>query len=101
MYEKNDKRRLYWLIHAFIEESMSASEFCDEFYYSYDLQIDKNVLSDLEKKVFLAIDSIASRYSEFQEDHVLYPNAYTTELELREVVMQSVAILSTEEARAM
>ena len=40
MYEKNDKRRVYWLIDLYLAGKIDDKTFCDEFYYSYGLEMD-------------------------------------------------------------
>lgn len=52
MYKKEDKRRLYQLMDMFITSQIKASVFCDEFYYSYDLEIDSDTLSNEEQLAF-------------------------------------------------
>ena len=54
MFEKDDKRRLYQLMDMFLSGEITASVFCDEFYYSYDLGIDYDILNDAEQKAFEA-----------------------------------------------
>ncbi len=52
MYEKNDKRRVYWLIDLYLAGKIDDKTFCDEFYYSYDLEMDGSTLTKLEREVF-------------------------------------------------
>ena len=44
MYEKNDKRRVYWLIDLYLAGKIDDKTFCDEFYYSYGLEMDGSTL---------------------------------------------------------
>ncbi len=52
MFKRNDKRRLYWLIDQYILGKINDRTFCDEFYYSYDLEMDYSTLTGLEYKLF-------------------------------------------------
>ena len=47
MYDNNDKRRLYWLIDQYLLNKIDESIFCDEFYYSYDLEVSSETLSEI------------------------------------------------------
>ena len=85
MYSKDDKRRLYWLIEQYINTKIKIKEFEDEFYLSYDLEINYNDLSPLEEKEFSELANTVSRYSEFDSDHKLDIKAFTTEEEVREM----------------
>ncbi|TLU98951.1 magnesium and cobalt transport protein CorA [Dyadobacter luticola] len=89
MFEKNDKRRLYWLIDQYLLGQMTERDFCDEFYYSYSLEISDNDLTELEKRNFSELDKIASRYSEFEEDHKSYPKAFYTATQLKEKIQET------------
>lgn len=89
MFKKNDKRRLYQLMDMFIMSQITASVFCDEFYYSYDLEIDSTMLSNKEQSAFSELSIVSSRFSPFESDHDRYPNAFFTEKELRQKVIET------------
>lgn len=76
MFEKNDKQRLYQLMDMYLTGEISAKVFCDEFYYSYDLEIDSDSLTDIEKVVFAELSTVSDRFSEFGEDHIKYPKGF-------------------------
>ena len=82
MYDKKDKRQLYWLIDSSLSGKIDLSTFCDEFYYSYDLELDKGSLSTLEASLFEELNSTASRFSKYDSDHKLDSKAFSTEEEL-------------------
>lgn len=82
MYPRNDKRRLYQLMEMYLANVIVSSVFCDEFYYCYCLRIDIADLTEKEKQLFEEIEEISSRFSPYEEDHKMAPNAYTTEKEL-------------------
>ena len=69
MYAKNDKRRLYQLMDMYVDGVITASVFCDEFYYAF---------------------------SEFESDHQLDPKAFSTEYELRQKILEVRNILKNE-----
>ncbi|WP_256002774.1 colicin immunity domain-containing protein [Pedobacter deserti] len=83
MYEKSDKRRLYWLINKYLNNEIDERTFCDEFYYSYSLELNNEELTDIERKMFYELDLVVSRFSEFESDHELDINAFSTVEELR------------------
>ena len=89
MYQKNDKRRLYQLMDMFLERAISASVFCDEFYYCYDLEVDYATLTSLEYSTFSGLDIVSSRFSEFEKDHIQYPKGFYTEEELRNKILET------------
>ena len=65
MYAKNDKRRLYQLMDMYVDGVITASVFCDEFYYAYDLEIADKDLTETERYMFTELDKISSRFSEW------------------------------------
>ena len=73
----------------FLTEQISASTFCDEFYYSYDLEIDDNTLSSTEKEAFADLSKVSSRFSPFKEDINKYPGVYYNEEELRKKAIET------------
>lgn len=89
MFEKNDKKRVYWLIDQYLSGKINAKVFCDEFYYSYDLEINSKSLTELEHKAFSDLSTVAGRFSEFEEDHKNCPKAFFTEEELRQKVIET------------
>jgi hypothetical protein len=89
MFEKNDKRRLYQLINMYLSGIITASVFCDEFYYSYSLEINDENLSQMEQKYFSELEKMTDWFSEFENDHIKYPGLYCNELELRQKVIET------------
>jgi len=95
MYAKNDKRRLYWLMSSYLEGTINESVFCDEFYYSYDLEIrGSNTLCQEEIDLFKELNLTSSRYSPYKSDHELDSKAFTTEKQLRDKVYEVYSKLS-------
>ena len=46
--------------------------FCDEFYYSYGLEMDGSTLTKLEREVFDVLSIVTGRFSCYEEDLKLY-----------------------------
>ena len=88
MYKKSDKKRLYWIIDKYLSEKMTSEEFCEDFYESYDLEIDSSKFSSIEEKAFDELSEIAGRYSDSEEDHKASGFFYT-EKELRDKVIET------------
>lgn len=82
MYNKNDKRRLYWLIDEYLTGKINDVTFCDEFYESYDMEIASEALNEVEKIAFNELSQVASRFSQYESDHELDANAFSTSKEL-------------------
>jgi len=89
MYEKSDKQRLYWLIDQYLLGKINESTFCDELYYSYDLEIDSNTLTDVEKLAFSALSMVCSRFSQYEEDHNLDSRAFSTVKEVNQKIIET------------
>jgi hypothetical protein len=89
MYKKDDKQRLYWLIDEYLAGNIDESTFCDEFYYSYDLEIDNNILNNNEQQAFSELSKITSRFSQYEEDHKLDEQAFSTVSELRHKIIET------------
>lgn len=89
MFEKNDKRRLYWLIDQYLSEQINGWLFCNEYYYSYSLEIKSDDLTDIEQAAFSELDKISSRYTDVQEDLIKYPDTYYNEEQLKQKVIET------------
>lgn len=86
MFEKNDKRRIYWLMDNYLSGNINATTFCDEFYYSYNLEIKDSTLDKDEKQYFSILDEVVSRFSQFEEDLEKYKGVYYSEEELKKQI---------------
>jgi len=89
MYEKSYKRRLYWLIDQYLSGKIDEPTFCDEFYYSYDLEISNETLSDVEQQTFAELSNVSSRFSQYEEDHKLDARAFSTVQELKQKIIET------------
>ncbi|HZW61017.1 MAG TPA: hypothetical protein VFF04_02225 [Candidatus Babeliales bacterium] len=67
---------------------MSAWSFCNEFYYCYDLELDSSTLTPLESALFSKLSTVSNRFSPYKEDHGRHPRLYSTEVELKELVIE-------------
>jgi len=91
-----EKQKLYWLIDEYMSGNINESTFCDEFYYCYDLQLDRDTLTDIEKKAFSDLSLISSRFSQYEEDHMLDALAFSTTEELKKKIISTKEILSVQ-----
>lgn len=88
MFDKNDKRILYWLLNQYLSGKITARIFCDEFYYCYDIEMDYSTLTAEEYEVFSELAKVAGRFSEYKEDHKLDSKAFYTTDELKLKVIE-------------
>lgn len=89
MYERTDKRRIYQLIEMYLSGQIDEVSFCDEFYESYDLEVDHSTLTKEERKAFIELGVVAGRFSEFEEDHKKYPGTYYTKEKLKQQILKT------------
>jgi len=89
MFEKEDKRRLYWLIDQYLSGKITERVFCDEFYYCYDLEMDYTTLTEFEHRIFSELSTITGRFSEYEEDHKLDARAFYSVEQLREKIIET------------
>lgn len=94
MYDKSDKRRLYWLIDQYLSSKIDEAAFCDEFYLSYDLEINNETLTAIERQVFKELSKVSSRFSQYAEDHKLDAKAFSTIQELKQRIIETKETLS-------
>lgn len=93
MYNKDDKRRLYWLIDEYIAGNINESIFCDEYYYCYGLELNGSTLNNIEKKAFQELSKVASRFSPHLEDHKLDVHAFSSIEELKKKINEIKSLL--------
>ena len=89
MFNINDKKKLYWLLDQYLLGKINERTFCDEFYYSYDLEIKHKDFTKEEVDIFSDLSLVLSRFSEFEEDHLLSSKAFSTKEELMKKVKES------------
>lgn len=89
MFKKEDKKKLYWLIDQYLLGKINASTFDDEFNICYNLHLDYDTLTFTEEKIFSDLGIVASRFSPYEKDHSDFPNAFYTEEELKEKILEA------------
>lgn len=94
MYEKTDKRRIYQLIDMYLSGGIKESDFCNEFYYSYDLELDCDTLTEDERKAFDDLSKTVDWFSEFEEDIKKYPGTYYAKEDLIKKIIETKERLS-------
>ena len=84
MYEKSDKRRLYWLMECYLDGKIDESTFCDEYYYSHDLEIGRNSnsFSIEEKTLFFELEMFLNQFAPDEQFHKRFPGSFWTKQEL-------------------
>lgn len=96
--DKRSKNYIYHLMKELVKKEISPRKFCNEFYECFDLNIDLNLLSEVEKKQFESLSDVAGRFSEFQEDIDKFPKAYSDEKELRKKVGEVCTFLKSKKS---
>lgn len=77
----------------YLANKITAAEFCDEYYYCYDLELDRDSLNESERRAFSALGKVAGRFSDFESDHLLDSKAFTNEEQLRQKILETCQIL--------
>ncbi|GAB6868096.1 hypothetical protein [Bacteroides rodentium] len=88
MYKRGDKKRIYQLIEMYLSGKITTTDFCDEYYYSYDMELNNLSLTKQERLYLDKLGKITSRFSEYKEDHLLDPKAFSTTKEVYEIVLE-------------
>jgi hypothetical protein len=70
-------------------KKISRWNFCSVYYKSYCLEIDSDTLTDKESKAFDALDEVATRFSDYEEDLRNYPGVYYTKQELDQKIIET------------
>ena len=83
MIKRSDKQYLLVLIALYLENKITTTAFCNEFYYSYDLEVNENDLTAVEKMLYEELSIVTSRFSDYEEDHKALPNGFSTKEELK------------------
>lgn len=74
----------------YLSGKIDAPTFCDEFYYCYDQELDREVvLTDKELRAFEKLDVVSGRFSQYEEDHKLDPKAFFTEAQLKQAIIET------------
>lgn len=86
MFEKNDKRYLYWIIELYLSNRIDETSFCDAYYSSYNFEIDNTSLTKIEQDVFSSIFESTERYTTSEEDLKESPDYFIDAITLRTIV---------------
>jgi hypothetical protein len=78
----NAKEKIYYLIREFKKGNYDINIFCDEVTNVYNLELNFNDLSELEKKYFSELIILTSRYSPYEND-LKIPNAFFNDSQVR------------------
>lgn len=96
MFNKTDKKYLYWIMDYYLSDKITGKSFCDAFYESYNLELNHACLSESEQKTFNELHSVVSRYTSFKEDLLRYPGVYFNDEQLKTAVLKAKEELSFE-----
>ncbi len=88
MYNKNDKRKFYWLIDQYLLGKIDEPTFCNEFHDSFVNEIDCETFTEIEYSIFFDLSDVSEHFSEYKEDFKLWPG-FTTAKELRQKVIET------------
>lgn len=88
MYNKNDKRRLYWLIDQSLSGKINETTFCDDFHDTLVNEMYYEGLTDIEYKTFSDLSYVSQRFSEYEEDFKLW-KGFVTAKELKQKIIET------------
>lgn len=69
----SNKKRICLLIDRYLRKEISEEEFCSEFFTLYDLEIETNCLSDIEKRTFDKVNLLVNDYWGNKEEEESFP----------------------------
>lgn len=92
-YAKNDNRTLYCLIDEYLAGNIREKELCDEYYYSYNLEIEPDSLTEIEKRAFSKLAGVLERFSPFESDHNLDPRAFNNSEDVKSAAEEAKKLL--------
>jgi len=88
MYNKTDKRNLYWLIDQYLSYKINETMFCNEFHDSFVNEMNYDVLTSLEFDIFRDLSNVSQRFSQYEEDFKLW-SGFVTAKQLREKILEA------------
>jgi tRNA U54 and U55 pseudouridine synthase Pus10 len=88
MYNKHDKRRLYWLINQYLSGKINETIFCDDFHDTLVNEMYYEGLTDIEYETFSDLSDVSQRFSEYEEDITLWKGFYTAE-QLKQKIIET------------
>ncbi len=89
MYEATNKRRIYQLIDMYLSKKIDEETFCEDFVPSYGVELDYDTITREERKAFSELQTVASRFSPFEEDHKKNPYFFYTKEQLKAKIIET------------
>lgn len=89
MFNIGDKRRIYKIIDMYLSGKIDEITFVNEFYYSYDLEVDRKTLNEEERSAFFELGQVAGRMTEFEEDILECPGFFYTKDQLKKKIEET------------
>lgn len=86
MYNKSDKRRLYWLIDQYLSGKINETTFCDDFHDTFVNEMYYEDLTDIEYRTFSDLSDVSQRFSEYEEDFKLWSGFVTVEELMQKII---------------
>lgn len=87
MYQKADKKYIYWIIELFLSKKIDTNSFCNCFHDSYGLEIETENLTNEEESCLDSLNQVARRCTTSEED-LKSSGFFYSEKELREKVKE-------------
>mgnify|MGYP002338706896 CR=1 FL=1 len=84
MFDTKDRRRVYWLIDKYLEGTIDTPTFSDEYHACYDLDVDLDTLSEVEKSALRILSDVAGRFCKSESAHQKFPGLYSTDQDVRQ-----------------
>ena len=92
MYDKTDKRRLYWLIDQYLSEKIDETTFCNEFHDSFVNEMNYDTLTSFEFDIFRDLSDVSQRFSQYEEDFKLW-SGFVSAQQLKDKTLETKEIL--------
>lgn len=86
--QNNENQKILELIKKYLSQEINAWDFCNQYVQYYNLELNTQNLSISEKEVLSELNVVASRFSDIEEDLLLYPGTYFNEKQLKEKVIE-------------
>ena len=80
------KEQLYYLLEHLYKGNYTIDVFADEFDRIYFLELDDDLCTDEERKLFLEVGEIVKLYSPYESDRKLYP--YYTDEDVKQIATE-------------
>ncbi|UTR16543.1 colicin immunity domain-containing protein [Salipaludibacillus sp. LMS25] len=83
-----DRAKLKKLLTDFVGRKINTETFSNEFTIFFSQEIDYECLSEQEYQLFNELEVIASRFSPFKEELLLYEKTYSSEADVEKKVQE-------------